>query len=93
MRVHSFAAILVLVANIMLNVSRTDWVLTIIIISITFSAEVLNTAIEKLADRVSLEQDPLIGKAKDLAAGAVLIISVGAAICGAIIYLPYLFSL
>lgn len=51
-------------------------------------AEGFNTAIEKLADRVTREQDPLIGAAKDVAAGAVLLMAVASVVVGLIIFLP-----
>ena len=56
-------------------------------------AEIFNTAIEKLADWVTKEQDPLIGQVKDLSAGAVLVICFFAVVCAVIIYLPYLLEL
>jgi diacylglycerol kinase len=50
----------------------------------------MNAAIERLADRITKEKDPLIGQAKDLAAGAVLIVSLVALVLGMIIFLPKL---
>jgi diacylglycerol kinase len=90
---HVAAAIAVLLANYFLEVSRMEWVVTILLIGLAWTAEIFNTAIEKLADRVTRENDPLIGHVKDLSAGAVLVICLIAAICGLIIYLPYLNSL
>jgi diacylglycerol kinase len=87
---HVAAAIAVLVVNYLLGVSRTDWLITLILIGLAWMSEVFNTAIEKLADRVSPDHDPLIGKAKDLAAGAVVIICFFAVVCALIIYIPYL---
>lgn len=93
MIVHLAAAIAVIIVNSLLQISKTDWLITLILIGLAWMAEIFNTAIEKLADRVTTEHDPLIGKVKDLAAGAVLIICVFAVICAAIIYLPYLVKL
>lgn len=89
MAYHLAAGTAVLIVNYLLGVSRTDWVLTLMLIALAWMSEVFNTAIEKLADRVSKDRDPLIGNAKDLAAGAVVIICFFAAICGLIIYIPY----
>jgi diacylglycerol kinase len=50
----------------------------------------MNSAVEYLADRISREQDPLIGKAKDIAAAAVLWSSIGTFIIGLLIFLPKL---
>ena len=87
---HLVAGIAVLIINYLLGVSRTDWLITLILVSLAWMSEIFNTALEKLADRVSTENDPLIGQAKDLAAGAVLIICFFAFICALIIYIPYL---
>ena len=77
-------------ANIVLKVTQTEWLITLMLTGLALMAEVFNIAIERLADRVTKEQDPLIGQAKDLASGAVLIICFFAAVCAVIIYLPYL---
>ena len=87
---HLAAAIAVLAANWLLKVSQTEWLVTLILIGLAWMAEMFNTAIEKLADRVTKEQDPLIGQVKDIASGAVLIICCFAVLCAVIIYLPHL---
>jgi diacylglycerol kinase len=90
MRFHLLAAIAVVVVNYLLNISRTEWLITLMLIGLAWMAELFNTAIEKLADRVTTEHDTLIGQVKDLASGAVLIICFFAVVCAVIIYLPYL---
>ena len=82
MAYHLAAGIGVVIINSVLGVSRTEWLITLILIGLAWMSEVFNTAIEKLADRVSTDHDPLIGNAKDLAAGAVVIICFFAVICG-----------
>ena len=89
---HLAATIAVVVINILLKVNKTEWLITLILIGLAWMAEIFNTAIEKLADRVTKEQDPLIGQVKDLASGAVLIICCFAVACAIIIYLPYLLT-
>jgi diacylglycerol kinase len=93
MLVHFIAAIAVLVVNWLLKVNQAEWLITLMLIGLAWMAEIFNTAIERLADRVTKEHDPLIGQAKDLAAGAVLIICLIAVVCAVIIYLPYLLKL
>jgi diacylglycerol kinase len=90
MIIHLIAALAVISVNYSLKVSRVDWVITIALIGVVCAAEIFNTAIEKLADRVTTQQDPIIGQVKDLSAGAVLIVCIAAALCGVIIYWPYL---
>ena len=93
MAIHVAAALAVVLINYWLDVTKTEWLITLILIGIVWMAEIFNTAIEKLADRVTKEQDPLIGQAKDLAAGAVLVVCIVAVICGVVIYIPYITAL
>jgi diacylglycerol kinase len=90
MAFHLVAATAVLIINYLLGISQTEWLITLMLIGIVWMAEIFNTAIEKLADRVTKEPDAMIGQAKDLAAGAVLIMCLVAVICALIIYCPYL---
>lgn len=85
------AAISVIVAAILLQVSRVEWAMLIMCIVLVLSLEALNSALEKLSDQVTKEYSPLIRDAKDMAAGAVLIAAIGSAIIGLIIFVPYLF--
>jgi diacylglycerol kinase len=86
---HVLAAIAVLLTNYLLKVNRTDWLITLMLTGLAWMAELFNTAIETLANRVTREQDPLIGRAKDLASGAVLTICIFAVICAVVVYWPY----
>ncbi len=90
MIIHLVAALAVMVLNYILEISRLEWLITVILIGVVIAAEIFNTAIEKLADRVTTEQDDLIGRVKDLSAGAVLVVCIAAAVGGVIIYWPYL---
>jgi diacylglycerol kinase len=90
MRIHALAALLAIVAGFALSITAIEWCLIIGCIGLVFMAEVFNTAIETLTNLVSPEFNPLAGKTKDLAAGAVLIAAITAAVIGIIIFLPYL---
>ena len=89
-KIHALATLLVLVAGWWLEVSRADWVSLLLAISLVWLAEGLNTALEHLADAAVPEQHPLVGKAKDVAAGSVLICAVGAAAVAALVFPAYL---
>jgi diacylglycerol kinase (ATP) len=88
MKFHLMASVLVVAAGFYMKLSGTEWAVIIMQIGLVFAAEAFNTAIEKLCDFVSPEHQPLIGKVKDLAAAAVLIVTVVAVIVGIIIFLP-----
>lgn len=80
--VHLFmAAVVVTVASI-LGVSVTRWCLLVMCITIVLAAEMFNTSIERLARSITREQHPEIRDALDVASGAVLVTSAGAAIVG-----------
>ena len=87
---HLIAAMAVIIAGIVLGITRTEWIMVVMCIGTVIAAELFNTAIEKLVDLVSPERHPVAGRVKDIAAGAVLICAVAAAIIGIIIFLPYL---
>ena len=59
-------------------------------IALVLSLEMLNTAVEKLADQTHPERHPQIGLVKDVAAGAVLWAAVLSVVIGAIVFWPYL---
>ena len=87
---HLIAAVLVVITGVTLGITQTEWTAVILCISLVVTAELFNTAIEKLVDLVSPEQHPVAGKVKDIAAGAVLMCAVAATLIGLIIFIPYL---
>jgi diacylglycerol kinase (ATP) len=91
--IHLFATVGVIFFGFYFAVSRAEWILLILAIIIVWLAEALNTAIEFLSDSITEDPHPLIGKAKDVAAGGVLLASIGAAIIGIIVFWPYLIQI
>jgi diacylglycerol kinase (ATP) len=87
---HVLATAGVVIAALALRASATDWALLVLAMMAVWSAEAFNTALEQLSDAVSPLDHPLVGKAKDIAAGAVLLSAVGAAIIGLIVFGPRL---
>jgi len=75
---HLVAAILVLVAALVLRLTLHEFALLALAITLVLFAELVNTAIEVIVDLVSPAFHPLAQRAKDVAAGAVLLASVGA---------------
>ena len=90
--IHAFATILVVAAGFVFKITPGEWCWLVVAIICVWMAEAFNTAFEFLADVASPEFHPLVKKAKDVAAGAVLISAIGAVIIGIIIIGPYLFS-
>ena len=86
--IHFCIAICVLVAGFVFKISVGEWIIVVFCIGFVFALELLNSAIENLADFVSKEYHDLIKKTKDLAAGAVLVGAIVSAIIGLIIFIP-----
>lgn len=85
-RVHLLVFILVLVFCVILEISKIEFLLILAVSALNFSLELANTAIERLADKVSPEYNKQIGVVKDVMAGAVLVSSIFAVIIGLIIF-------
>ncbi|MDX1472430.1 MAG: diacylglycerol kinase family protein [Flavobacteriaceae bacterium] len=81
-------AILVTIAGFYFEISSTEWLIQISFIGLVMSIEGLNTAVEYIADFVHPDFHTVIGKIKDIAAGAVFIASIAACIAAMIIYIP-----
>ncbi len=78
-RIHALIAVIVLVAAAALRVPSWGWAVLALAIAVVFAVELLNTALEAVVDLASPGEHPLAKRAKDIAAGAVLIASFGAA--------------
>lgn len=91
--IHCFVAVCVVVAGALLGLSSLEWVAVILCMGAVLAAEGINSAIEALCDRVSTEYDEAIKHAKDLAAGAVLILAVMSVAVGLIIFIPKIIAL
>jgi diacylglycerol kinase (ATP) len=85
-RIHLFFAILTIFGGFWFTISSTEWMILLLTIALVFAAEFFNSAIEALADKISPEKDELIKKAKDVAAGGVLITAIISVIVGVLIF-------
>lgn len=92
-KIHLVFAVCVIAAGFYFQLKSWEWCVVVFAICLVLSAEAFNTSLENLTDLVSPGTHPLAGKAKDLAAAAVLLTATGAAIAGVIIFLPRLLSL
>ncbi|NND16247.1 MAG: diacylglycerol kinase family protein [Eudoraea sp.] len=87
-KIQIFIALIVTAAGFYYDISAMEWIVQVLAIALVLGIEGLNTAIEKLSDYVQPEHDIRIGFIKDISAGAVMWVSVGASIVGLIIYIP-----
>ena len=86
LRFHLVAAVYVLVFSSFYNFTAAQWAVLIILIALVIAAELVNTAIEDTCDAVTTEQNEHIRRAKDMAAGAVLVLSIAAAAIAVIFF-------
>jgi len=91
--VHACASVVACALGWWLSLDTREWCWIIVAMMAVWTAEALNTALERLSNAVTREPNPLVGQAKDAAAGAVLIAAVGAAAIGALVMGPHLLSL
>ena len=88
-QIHVFAAVLVVAMGFFCQVSIMHWVILVLCIAMVMGFEAINTSIEQLLDVLHPSHHPLIGKAKDLASAAVLLVAIAAAIVGLLVFTPY----
>ena len=89
-RIHLLATIIVVTAGLRVGLRRWEWVSILLCIGMVWMSEALNTALEVLADEVSLEHRERIGRAKDVAAGGVLITAIVAVAVAALVFRNHL---
>ena len=85
--------IIAIILGIVLKISNIEWIAIIMVIGLVFSIEIINSAIENLADFVSPNYNEIIKKVKDLSAAAVLISALVSLIIGIIIFIPKIIEL
>jgi len=92
MRIHFLAAAAILLLALFYRVAALDFAILAFAVTLVLVAELANTALEVLVDLVSPGFHPLAQRAKDVAAGSVLVASAGAVLTGYVVLSPYLFS-
>jgi diacylglycerol kinase len=91
-RIHLAMTVGVIGAGFFFRIDPGEWVAVILAIGLVITAECFNTAIESLADAVHPEHHPLVGRAKDIASGGVLMAAIAAVTIGLIVFAPKLIS-
>lgn len=93
MKIHIFLMILVIIAGIILKINKSEWIICIILFAIVIGSELFNTSIETIVDMVMPEKNEKAKIAKDVSAGAVLVVAIGAAIIGLVIFVPRILNI
>jgi len=90
LRYHLLFAFLAIMLSLFANITRGEFVLITLSIILVIVAELMNSAMEEVVDLVSENYHPLAKKAKDTAAGGVLVAAAGALVCGYLVLAPKL---
>lgn len=90
--VHAAASVAVVGLGLALGLERRDWALLLLAMAAVWSAEAFNTAFEALCDAIAPGRDDRVARAKDVAAGAVLLAALGAAGVGLLVLGPPLLA-
>ncbi len=93
LQVHVIAAVMVVIFGLWLKIAAWEWCAVLLATGMVLAAELLNTALEVLADRVTQEREEAIRRVKDAAAAAVLVAAFAALCLGILIFLPKLWLL
>ena len=93
LRMHFVAGLLVVLAGFFFNITREDWIIIIILIGLVISVEITNTAIEVVVNQFTDREHPGAELAKDISAGAVLVVAITSALVGAVIFYPHIWNL
>lgn len=89
-KIHLSIAIIAVGLGVFFQIRFYEWLMMVVVIGLVIGLELTNTAIEAMLDHLIPERSPAAKKAKDIAAGAVLVASITALIIGIMIFFPYL---
>ena len=91
-RVHVLAVLVVCIAGWYVQLHTWEWLALVLCFGMVLAIELINTAIEYLTDLVEPNFNPLAGKVKDAAAGAVLIAAITSVVVAIIIFGKYIIA-
>lgn len=91
-RIITFFAVVAVVVGYYFDFTLVEFSITAVIITIVMVAEMVNTAIEDLCNKIEPNQDPAIGKIKDISSAFVLVSTVGASVAGLLVFWTHFIS-
>ena len=91
-KVHYIAALAAILGGLYFGISKVEFLIILLVSTQVICLEMVNTAIERTVDLVTVEYHLYAKIEKDIAAGAVLVAAIFATIIGGIIFLPYIFK-
>ncbi len=92
MKIHISIMTIVMLLGIILKIQKIEWIICIILFGLVISLEMINTSIEIVVDMVMPNKNENAKNAKDISAGAVLIVAITSLIIGLIIFIPKIYN-
>lgn len=92
-QLHCIVTVLAIVFGFLFNVSAAEWIVIVLSIGMVLAFELMNTAVEQVCNMVQPGFSPMVKIIKDVSAAAVFVVALMAVVCGAIIFIPKIFSL
>ncbi len=89
-RFQFILALLAVLAGLVLQITLAEWLWVFLAITLVLSAEIFNSCLEKTVDYISKDINPQAKMIKDMAAGAVFLMSCFAFLVACLIYIPRL---
>jgi len=93
LKIQIIASLVVLILGIYFSISRIEWAILTLVICLVLTAEITNSAIERITDVLKPRINTYVKEIKDIMAAAVLLSSIAAIIVGVIIFFPYLYKM
>ena len=93
LKIQLVAGIVVIILGIILKISNAEWAVLMLSVFLVLGTEMMNTAVEAAVDLCTEEYHEKAKIAKDVAAGAVLMVAIISLICGLIIFIPKIINL
>lgn len=91
-KIQLFIGFFAVILGFVVNLSLSEWLDLVIVITLVLVFELINTSIEEIVDLVSPQYQDKAKIAKDVAAGTVLVASIGSVIVGVLLFLPKVFA-
>ena len=91
LKIEIVLGIIALILGVLLNISKIEFIIIVIMISLVLTTEIINTAIERCVDLYTTKYNEMAKIAKDVSAGAVLVMAFFSLIVGIIIFVPKIF--
>ena len=91
LRIHTVIMFIVILFGIILKITKSEWIICIVLFGMVISLELVNTAIEDIVDVIIPQKDDRAKRIKDISASAVLISAIVSAIIGLMIFMPRIF--